>query len=90
MPTISVFFGIIIRMFYRDHSPPHFHAEYQGQSATFDFDGNLLEGEIDNIAYREGTYQKMGAGPQSGTKQELGEYAPEERVYKNRTPEIGG
>jgi len=48
MPTISVFFGIIIRMFYRDHNPPHFHAEYQGQNATFDFDGKLLEGEIDS------------------------------------------
>jgi hypothetical protein len=35
-------------MFYRDHSPPHFHAEYQGQNATFDFDGNLREGEIDS------------------------------------------
>jgi len=48
MPTISVFFGMIIRMFYRDHNPPHFHAEYQGQSATFGFDGKLLEGEIDS------------------------------------------
>ena len=48
MPAISVFFGIIIRMFYRDHNPPHFHAEYQGQNATFDFDGKLLEGEIDS------------------------------------------
>jgi len=48
MPTISVFFGIIIRMFYRDHNPPHFHAEYQGQNATFDFDGNPQEGEIDS------------------------------------------
>lgn len=48
MPTISVFFGIIVRMFYRDHNPPHFHAEYQGQNATFDFGGKLLEGEIDS------------------------------------------
>ncbi len=48
MPTISVFFGIIIRMFYRDHSPPHFHAEYHGQNATFDFDGKPLEGEMDS------------------------------------------
>jgi len=48
MPTISVFFGIIIRMFYRDHNPPHFHAEYQGQNATFDFNGKLLQGEIDS------------------------------------------
>ena len=28
MPTISTFFGIIIRIFYSDHNPPHFHAEY--------------------------------------------------------------
>ena len=28
MPTISTFYGIIISMFYDDHSPPHFHAKY--------------------------------------------------------------
>lgn len=28
MPTISEFYGITIRMFYNDHAPPHFHAEY--------------------------------------------------------------
>ena len=28
MPQISRFFGIIISMFYKDHNPPHFHAEY--------------------------------------------------------------
>jgi hypothetical protein len=28
MPTISQFYGIIIRMYYNDHAPPHFHAEY--------------------------------------------------------------
>ena len=26
MPTISVFYGIVIQMFWRDHGPPHFHA----------------------------------------------------------------
>ena len=30
MPIISTFFGIMIRMFFDDHTPPHFHAEYQG------------------------------------------------------------
>lgn len=33
MPTISVFYGIIIRMFFRDHAPPHFHVEYSGHKA---------------------------------------------------------
>ncbi len=28
MPIISRFFGIIIRMFFNEHAPPHFHAEY--------------------------------------------------------------
>ena len=36
MPTISIFFGIVIKMFYDDHDPPHFHAEYQGDMAVFD------------------------------------------------------
>jgi hypothetical protein len=28
MPTISAFYGILIQMFWNDHSPPHFHALY--------------------------------------------------------------
>ena len=31
MPELSRFYGIIIRMFYGDHPPPHFHAVYQGE-----------------------------------------------------------
>ena len=46
MPIVSTFFGIVIRMFYREHGVPHFHAEYQGQQATFTFDGELLAGSI--------------------------------------------
>lgn len=33
MPTISEFFGILIRMYYDDHNPPHFHAYYGGHEA---------------------------------------------------------
>ncbi len=36
MPTISAFYGILIRMFYNDHAPPHFHARYGGFEATID------------------------------------------------------
>lgn len=46
MPYVSFFFGIIIRMFHREHNPPHFHAEYQGQTGIFDFDGKMLEGNM--------------------------------------------
>jgi hypothetical protein len=44
--VISHFFGIIIRMFYREHGIAHFHAEYQGQQATFTLDGEPLAGAI--------------------------------------------
>jgi hypothetical protein len=36
MPEISRFFGIVIKMFYDDHNPPHFHAEYGGHLALVD------------------------------------------------------
>lgn len=35
MPELCRFYGIIIRMYFMDHNPPHFHAEYQGQRAEF-------------------------------------------------------
>ena len=46
MPEISRFFGIIIRMFYDEHNPQHFHAEYSGEKAVFDFDGNIIKGNL--------------------------------------------
>ena len=47
MPTISVFYGIIIRMFYDDHGRPHFHAEYAEHKASISIDTlEVLEGEL--------------------------------------------
>lgn len=34
MPTISIFFGITIQMFWNDHDPAHFHALYGEHEAT--------------------------------------------------------
>lgn len=36
MPEISRFLGIVIKMFFDDHDPPHFHAEYGGDVALID------------------------------------------------------
>lgn len=36
MPEISRFFGISIKMFFGDHPPPHFHAEYGEYKAVID------------------------------------------------------
>lgn len=37
MPRISQFNGIIITMYFQDHVPPHFHAEYGGREALIAF-----------------------------------------------------
>ena len=50
MPTISMFYGILIRMFFRDvdkHNAPHIHAEYQDESAVYSIiDGTVLAGNL--------------------------------------------
>ncbi len=34
MPEISRFYGIVIRMYFNDHNPPHFHAHYSGDEVV--------------------------------------------------------
>ena len=47
MPEISRFLGIIIKMFYNDHSPAHFHAQYQNYKATFSITtGQMIDGKF--------------------------------------------
>jgi len=47
MPTISEFFGILIRMYYDDHNPPHFHAYYGAFEAIITLDTlQVLEGNL--------------------------------------------
>jgi len=46
LPIIGVVSGVLIKMFYKDHNPPHFHTKYGGDKAVFDLDGNLLKGKI--------------------------------------------
>jgi hypothetical protein len=44
MPQISYFLGVIIRMFYRDHNPPHFHAVYVDFEGVIDIKKNEIIG----------------------------------------------
>lgn len=46
MLEISRFYGIIIRMFFDDHNPPHFHASYQNYDAIIDIESGLIRGEM--------------------------------------------
>jgi len=52
MPRISAFFGIVIRMFYNDHFPPHFHAEYGEHEATYSIETlEVLRGQLPRRAH---------------------------------------
>lgn len=53
MPEISRFFGIRILMFYNDHAPPHFHAEYGGERVSL---------EILSLAVIQGHIQRRALG----------------------------
>ena len=49
MPTLSIFFGIIVRMYKEvggKHNVPHIHAEYQNYNVVVDFEGNIIEGDL--------------------------------------------
>lgn len=56
MPTISMFYGILIRMFFRDiekHQLAHIHAEYQGQVAVYSIpDGTVLAGALPSSKHK--------------------------------------
>ena len=49
MPTISMFFGIIVRMYCgkSEHNPPHFHVYYQNYKAIVDITTcEVIEGKL--------------------------------------------
>jgi hypothetical protein len=47
MPTVCEFFGIIIRMYYGDHNPPHFHAFYGDEEALIAIQSlEILQGSL--------------------------------------------
>ena len=47
MPTISIFFGIVVQMYWRDHAPPHVHAFYQGHEALVEIEtGTVIRGRF--------------------------------------------
>ena len=49
MPVLSRFYGIVIRMYFRqaEHNPPHIHAIYGDNVAEITIqDGSILEGSL--------------------------------------------
>lgn len=53
MPTIAWFYGIAIRMYFRDHPPPHFEAIYAEHQANVSIEtGDVIEGRLPRQAAR--------------------------------------
>ncbi|MDR3425627.1 MAG: DUF4160 domain-containing protein [Alphaproteobacteria bacterium] len=53
MPTISAFYGILIRMFWDDHAPPHFHVIYAQHKAEIEIETlEILGGRLPPQAKR--------------------------------------
>jgi hypothetical protein len=53
MSTISMFLGITITMFYNEHPPSHFHAEYGEYEATYDIETlTVVRGELPRRSHR--------------------------------------
>lgn len=47
MPEIARFYGIIIKLFFGDHPPPHFHAVYGEYNALFNIETlEMIEGDL--------------------------------------------
>jgi hypothetical protein len=53
MPELCRFYGIIIRMYFDDHAPPHFHAIYSGDEAVI---------SIENLAVLRGNLPARAKG----------------------------
>ena len=53
MPTVSHFFGIVVRVYYTDHPPPHVHVIYQDFEAKLAIEtGELIEGRLPRAVLR--------------------------------------
>ena len=49
MPILSIFYGIVIKMYFKqsEHNPPHIHAIYNENAAAIDFiTGDVLDGYL--------------------------------------------
>ncbi len=47
MPTIAIFFGVTVQMYWRDHPPPHIHVFYGGAEALIAIEtGEIIAGTL--------------------------------------------
>jgi hypothetical protein len=53
MPIIARFYGILIKMYFKEHGIPHFHALYAEYNGVFEIESlEMIEGDLPNRAQR--------------------------------------
>lgn len=53
MPEVARFYGIVIKVFFGDHPPPHFHAIYGEYVALVSIESlEVIEGDLPNRAQK--------------------------------------
>jgi hypothetical protein len=55
MPEISRFLGIAISIYYNEHNPPHFHAEYGEFQITVEIESGIVNGKISSKSLERGS-----------------------------------
>lgn len=58
MPKLSRFYGIVIKMYFADHSPPYFHAEYSGKRLS----SVSIHSRFSQVVFRHGRWDLSGSG----------------------------
>ena len=65
MPTLCFFYGILVRMYWQDHNPPHFHARYGDDEVII----NTATLEISRDALPRRPWRWFWNGPPSSDKE---------------------
>lgn len=53
MPVIARFYGILIKMYFKEHGVPHFHALYGEHNGVFEIDSlEMIEGDLPSRAQK--------------------------------------
>lgn len=84
MPTLAIFYGIVVQIYWYDHAPPHVHARYGGDEAQIDIQSaSVLAGSLPKRASamvlewtREHRSELMAAWEAASAGQAPGKIAP--------------
>jgi len=84
LPEISRFYGIRITIYFDDHPPSHFHAEYGEHEAVFSIkDGEMINGKLPNTAKK---LVKKWYGLQKDKIMEAWEHIQNDEVFEKVPP----